>query len=201
MLSSRIESSFTIKNNTVSSVCFKVKTSAKNEFLVSPTTSVIRSKDEAMVQVTFTGPPESRNKGQKLQVQIAFTSDLKLVDWDSKENLDFRLGTKFMVADVEEKPVESNQSHICSYASIEFENDLGTCRNLEEEKKNLSDKNNSITSEIRQLTQEIDQVKYKLRFKKETSHVSTSHKNSKYSIPHVFFSFVTGLFFGFYILA
>ena len=201
MLSSRIESSFTIKNNSPSSVCFKVKTSSKNEFLVTPTTSVIRAKDEATVQVTFTGPPESRNKGQKFQVQIAFTSDLKLVDWNSKENLDFRLGTKFMVADLEEKPVEVNQSNVSFFNDIEYEDDLGFCRNLEEEKRILSDKNTSVTSEIRQLTQEIDQAKYKLKFKKETSHVSNPQKTSKYSIPHVLFSFVAGLFLGFYMLA
>ena len=201
MLSSRIESGFTIKNSSASSVCFKVKTSSKNEFLVTPITSVIRPKDEAAVQLTFTGPPESRNKGQKFQVQIAFASDLKLVDWNSKENLDFRLGTRFMVADLEEKPFETSQNNPSVYNDIEFEDDSGASKSLEEEKKNLTDKNLSITNEIRQLTQEIDQVKYKLKFKKETSHVAAPEKGSKYSIPHVLFCFVVGLFLGFYILA
>lgn len=210
MLSSRIESSFTLKNNSVSSICFKIKTSSRNEFLVSPTTSVIRPKEESLIQVTFSGPPEARNKGQKFLIQIAFASDLKLVDWSSKENLEFKLGTKFLVADVEDKAPEPRVEekdesftfkNSSVYNDIEFEDDGTSGKSLEDEKKGITEKNAIITNQIREIKKEIEQDRYKLKFKNETSHVAGNENSAKYSIPHVLLSFVIGLFLGFYILA
>jgi hypothetical protein len=162
------------------------------------------------IQVTFSGPPEARNKGQKFLIQIAFASDLKLVDWNSRENLEFKLGTKFMVADVEEKApeariVEKDDSfsfkNSNAYADIEFEDEANPGKSLEDEKKEITEKNAVVTNQIREIKKEIDQDRYRLKFKNETSHVASGENKAKYSIPHVLLSFVIGLFFGFYILA
>lgn len=208
MLSSRIESSLTIKNNSPSSVCFKIKTSSPKEFTVNPTSSIIRPKAEALVQVVFLGPPEARNRGQKFLVQIAFASDSNLVDWKSKEILEYKIGTKFMVSDSEDKPntsfvEEKDESvlikNLSIYRDIEFEDDSSGQKKLEDDKRIANEKNVEISKEIEKIKLEIENARYRLKHKKNLD-IATGEKVPKYSIPHVLFTFVIGLFIGFYLL-
>jgi len=208
MLSSRIESSFTIKNNSPSSICFKIKTSSPKDFTVNPTSATIRPKSDSSVLVVFVGPPDSRNRGQKFLVQIAFASDPNLVDWRSKEVLEFKIGTKFMVPEVEERSnnsfVEEEDEGVLSksstlYTDIEYEDDSNVNKRFEDEKKVLTAKNVELSKDIDRVKMEIEKAQYKLKHKKNLE-ISTGEKFAKYSIPHVLFTFVIGLFIGFYVL-
>jgi hypothetical protein len=208
MLSSRIESSFTIKNNSPSSICFKIKTSSPKDFTVNPTSATIRPKDESSILVVFVGPPDSRNRGQKFLVQISFASDPNLVDWRSKEILEFKIGTKFMVAEVEEKSnnsfVEEMEDRVLSksstmFSDMEYEEEVNVNKKVEDEKKAVTVKNVELSKEIDKIKMEIEKAQYKLRHKKNLE-IGTGEKFAKYSIPHVLFTFVIGLFIGFYVL-
>ena len=113
-----------------------------------------------------------------------------------------------MVPEVEERSnnsfVEEEDESVLSksstlYTDIEYEDDSNVNKRFEDEKKVLTAKNVELSKDIDRVKMEIEKAQYKLKHKKNLE-ISTGEKFAKYSIPHVLFTFVIGLFIGFYVL-
>ena len=209
MMGNKTSSTLTLKNLAENTICFKVKTSAPKEFLVTPINGTIHSQGDFKVSISFVGPSENKNKGQKFLIEACIASDVSLADWKSGA-VQFKLGTHFLVADEAEdlrEAPEMEARRASAGASVygeavEVEEEKEGHREEGEgdgEKKVLTNRNSELSSSIEQLHAQIEKISHKLKFSKDIEEIS-AEAGGKYAIPHLALIFFLGLLLGYYIL-
>lgn len=206
MMGNKTSSTLTIKNLAENTICFKVKTSSPKEFLVTPINGTIHSQEESKVSISFVGPSENKNKGQKFLIEACVASDVSIADWKSG-SIQFKLGTHFLVTEETEEIKELHESEArraSASASIygeavEGHEEKEGHRDGDDEKKVLTNRNSELSSSIEQLHAQIEKISHKLKFSKDIEEIS-AEIGGKYAIPHLVLIFFLGLLVGYYIL-
>lgn len=203
MLGNKTSSALTIKNLSENTICFKVKTSSPKEFLVTPINGTIHSLSDAKVSISFVGPPENKNKGQKFLIEICQAADVSVADWKSGV-IQYKLGTHFLVSEdqeeqVEKDLVEERRPSASIYGEAVEDKEPSIKDEEVDEKKLLTSKNSELGSKIEQLRAQIENISHKLKFSKDIETIN-AEIGGKYSVPHLILMFVVGVLVGYYVL-
>ncbi|CDW58202.1 Vesicle associated membrane protein associated [Trichuris trichiura] len=157
-----VQTNLTLTNPTTLPVCFKVKTTAPNEYSVRPNAGVIHPKESMSVTIMLHMIPSLEDKNKhKFMVQSAFMSDTSIpLDnfWKStpeKELMDTKLRVLF-------DWLSQDQSETTTAGSFESVSKAGAlqseCRKLAEENKMLLDQLRHLESENMSLRDRIDEL-------------------------------------------
>ncbi|KFD51072.1 hypothetical protein M514_08113 [Trichuris suis] len=199
--SKAVQTNLTLTNPTTLPVCFKVKTTAPNEYSVRPNAGIINPKESMSVTIMLHMIPSLEDKNKhKFMVQSAFMSDTSIpldTFWKStpeKEMMDTKLRVLF------DWLTQDQSETTTTAASFESASKAGAlqseCRKLAEENKMLLDQLRHLESENISLRDRIDDLEKLARTDVSSQETSIWDFKDNYLFMIAFVVIVAAVLFG-----